>query len=62
MKKIEMTREEKIKWLETAGAEEFYKHYNSTLLRYHKFDLKHDPEIIDDWEITKAEMLKRLSK
>lgn len=57
-----MTREDKIKWLESAGAEEFLKHYNSTLLRYNKFDLANDPEIIEDWEITRAEMLKRLER
>ena len=57
-----MTLDEKIKWLENASTEEFILHYNHTLLRYSKFDLSNDRSIIKDWEITSAEMLKRLSK
>jgi predicted metal-binding protein len=57
-----MTKEQKINWLQNATAEEFLKHYNSTLLRYHRFNLKDDPEIPEDWELTKAEMQKRLGK
>ncbi|MBR1444241.1 MAG: hypothetical protein IJ583_12010 [Firmicutes bacterium] len=57
-----MTLDEKIKWLENASTEEFILHYNHTLLRYSKFDLSNDHIIMENWKITSAEILKRLSK
>lgn len=57
-----MTREQKIAWLETAGAGEFLRHYNSTFARWSKLSIGDADfhEVMEDWEITEAEMKKRL--
>ena len=58
----EMTKEQKMAWLAGTSAGEFIRHYNSTLIRYREFKIDRDPEIIEDWELTLDEMMKRLAK
>ena len=57
-----MTKKEKINWLAKATASEFLAHYNSTHAKYVRLSLM-DPnfqEVMEDWELTQAEMVKRL--
>jgi hypothetical protein len=57
-----MTREEKITWLENAGAQEFLAHYNSQIRKFHRLSIM-DPdfkEVMEDWTLTEAEMKRRL--
>lgn len=55
-----MTREEKIKWLENAEAEELLSQYNSSKQRYDRNPL--DGENRENLQLTRAEMIKRLTK
>ena len=57
-----MTKEEKIKWLQNAGAQEFLQHYNSQIKKFHKVSLMDADfsEVMEDWMITEEEMKRRL--
>lgn len=60
-----MTREEKIAWLEKASNEQVIKQFEARVRDMeHLFEIKHRTieEIQEDYELVKAEVLKRLSK
>ena len=59
-----MTREQKIEWLEKASAEQLLAQYDSSAARMSRlFECGYNVnETIEDYELTRAEVLKRLSK
>lgn len=56
-----MTREQKVEWLENATAEELLKQYETSLRTYDK-GMCFDKENLEDLNLVKTEILKRMSK